>query len=195
MKKSNPLKIVYYPFLKIRAIYLANLISPYVGDSVKVLDVGAGNMFIARELVEKKNVKIIGIDVIDMNLTNLPHKVYNGSGFQFKDKNFDVCLFIGVLHHTNNQIELLNEAKRVSKRVIIFEDIYTCKLEQSWLKLRDVIGNIPEEPSMDFALNFKTDAEWKKIFAELNFEVKESKKIYNLIRLSRHALYVLDVDE
>ena len=149
-------------------------------------------MFIAKELVRSKNVVVHGLDVIDMKLTNLPLTIFDGTGVPFGDKCYDISLLIGVLHHVNDQEKLLKEVARVtSLKIILFEDIYRSRVGENWVKLRDIIGNLPEEPKMNFALNFRSENEWERFFDEFSFEVQYKNTMFNPIRLTHHALFIL----
>ena len=160
MTKNSPLKYICWPFLIFRAKTIARLLSSHIKHKDTILDIGCGNMLLSHELQKGKQAYIKGIDVLDMNLTTLPFQIFNGKKIPYPNKRFDTCLLIGVLHHVQDQKSLLVEAKRVSSKIIIFEDIYSSNIEKSWIKIRDIIGNIPEEPRMNFALNFHSDGQW-----------------------------------
>lgn len=171
---------------------MATHLSPHIKLNEKVIDIGCGNMLISQELVNSKQVQVQGIDVLDMNLTKLPSQLFNGKKIPYPDKHFDTSLLIGVLHHVKEQDKLIAEAKRVSSKIIIFEDIYFSKIGKLWIKIRDVIGNIPEEPKMNFALNFHSDKDWKNIFTSHKLNLLHKYIWWNPIRFTYHALYVLN---
>ncbi|MEK6878691.1 MAG: methyltransferase domain-containing protein, partial [Nanoarchaeota archaeon] len=85
---------------------IASSISALLSSNDRVLDFGCGNMLIAKFILQKLDVKIIGIDVGNINLTELPITIYDGKRIPFKDKYFDVTYAIFVFHHIEN-IELL----------------------------------------------------------------------------------------
>lgn len=185
-------KLLCYPTGAIRAAILGRLIAGYLPDGAKVLDIGCGNMLLAKDLVRRKKITVQGVDVLDMNLTSLPHQIFDGRRLPFPDKSFDFSLLIGVLHHAPNQDALLYEAKRVTKNaIVVFEDIYDSAWQKSWVKVRDVLGNIVEEPKMNFALNFHSSQEWIEIFKSHKLQVVKKRLFWNLLRLTKHALYVL----
>lgn len=185
-------KVLCYPTGTIRAAILGRLIADYLPDSAKVLDIGCGNMLLAKDLIRRKKITAQGVDVLDMNYTSLPHQIFDGRHLPFPDKSFDASLLIGVLHHAHNQEALLQEAKRVTKAtVIVFEDIYNSAWQKRWVKVRDVLGNIVEEPKMNFALNFHSNQEWIEIFKSHKLQVVKKRLFWNLLRLTKHAIYVL----
>ncbi len=193
MKKGNPLRLVLWPFLTTRAKLLANMIAPHVKQGEVGLDVGSGNMLVSKYVAQRQQAKIRGVDVLDMNLTSLSNTLFDGKTLPFRDKSFDFSLLIGVLHHVEKQQHLLDEAMRVTrKRIIIFEDVYFNPLEKQWIKIRDILGNIPEEPHMHFALNFHSEIEWERIFRQKGLTLVHKRTIFNPLRCTHHALYVLD---
>lgn len=196
MRKKSLLKYIYYPFLHTRAETLAKLIQHYISPKSSVLDIGCGNLLISKKLKSKIKIQVTGIDVLDMNLTDLPHQIFDGKKIPFSDNNFDVSFLIGVLHHVENQQILLEETRRVTrKKIIIFEDVYFFYIEKLWLKIRDIIGNIPEEMRMNFALSFHNTDEWEKLFNKHNLKIVHEKVFLNFLRLTHHAFYVLEKAE
>lgn len=177
------------PFLDHRAKFLANLIAPHVEVSDHILDLGAGNMLISQRIQNATHAQVIGVDVLDMNRTNLPCRIYDGKTIPLKDKSVDKTMMIGVLHHIKNQEVVLREVQRVTRgEVIIFEDVYRNWLEYQWVKVRDVLGNLPEEPRMNFALNFHKTDEWTDLFTSLGWKIKFQQELFLLTRLTRHVL-------
>lgn len=194
MNKHSPPLFFYKPFLNFRAKFLGKLISPYIPKNCTVLDVGCGNMLVSKYLNKFNKSLPTGLDVINMNLTNLPHKIYNGKNIPYPDKSFDVSLLMGVLHHCQNPESLLLETKRATKqKIVLFEDVYFNPLEKIWVKIRDITGNIPEEPHMNFSLKFHDTKEWEQIFKRSNLNISYRQIIFLSHRLTHHALYILDV--
>ena len=88
--------------------------SKYIVGSV--LDVGSGRGYIAKE-ISKDGKKVQCLDVKDLNLTDLPLKIYDGKKIPFRAKSFDTVLVCYVLHHVDNPISLLKECARVAKKI------------------------------------------------------------------------------
>jgi|TARA_B100002003_G_C14139221_1_gene547862 ubiquinone/menaquinone biosynthesis C-methylase UbiE len=155
----------------------------------KVLDVGSGRCYIAKEISKtRKNVQCL--DVKDLNLTDLPLKLYNGSKIPFKANSFDTVLVCYVLHHAENPIRLLKECLRVSRtRIIIFEDhadsLLTKPLDTLFNKLHGV----------DTPLNFKNLSQWIEEFKKLNLKIIKIKRCVEkqwFYPGVEHILFVLD---
>lgn len=92
----------------------------------KVLDVGAGGCYIAREIQDKNdidNIKVTCLDVKDLSQTGMTVVVYNGKRIPFKNNQFDTALVAYVLHHCEDALSVLKEVVRVCKgNIVIFED-------------------------------------------------------------------------
>lgn len=140
----------------------------------KILDIGIGNGTIAKQIQKDHNAKIKGIDVIDYNTTDIPLIIYNGKKINFRDDSFDIVLIIEVLHHCDDMLSVLKEAKRVTKnKIIILEDIYTSKIHKIIMHLYDFIMNIRHPVNTPF--NFKNQREWMNIFNKLNLKLVKNK--------------------
>ena len=105
----------------------------------------------------------------------------------FKDKSFDVVLLITVLHHTTYQKELLNEAKRLGKKVIVMEDVYTHYFGEKLLKFTDSLVNLEFKghPHTN-----RTHEMWVLYFKKVNFEITTVKHIITA-GYFRQVIYVL----
>ena len=188
MKKINRV------FNKRRAKKIANFICPLLSKGDKVLDFGCGNLLIAEFIQGNLDVSIIGVDVIDINLTSLPLKIYDGEKIPFEDKYFDVTYAGFVFHHTDTIDSLLSECIRVTKRrIIILEDVYENDLELWITKILDYSNKLAS-PDIDILLNFKREIEWIALFNKFQLgDVKIQKIRPVLLRPTRHRLFVLDL--
>lgn len=173
---------------------MGKLIGHHIRYKSSILDIGCGNMLISQYLARQHKARVQGIDVLDMNLTDLPHTLYDGFRIPYPDKTFDTSLLIAVLHHVSDQQALLKEAMRVTSRnVIVFEDTYTTRIGKVWIKIRDVVGNLPEEAQMHFALNFRSTEAWERLFNQHQLRVVSRKVLWSHIRFTHHVLYHLTV--
>ena len=148
----------------------------------RILDIGAGDLFISK-LMQDKFGKVIGADIMDCH-TNLVEKVIlKDNKLPFPDKSFDVVTFNDSMHHITEQEKILNEARRVSKKIILFEDD---KNITSYIL--DVILN-----RFDMARPFthKSVREWFKFFNNLNFEVECIKVKRPFWYPLKHYIYVI----
>ena len=152
-----------------------NLLSPHLNGG-SVLSVGCGDGRIESELKKNRGIKITGVEVTMYNAAKIPIKLYNGKKLPFKDGVFDKTLFVYMLHHTENIVNLLEEAKRVTrKEIIILDHIYGDFFSKALLKAYDYSVNIPYKMPMPF--NFLMAREWNKIFSDSGFSIKEAEVI------------------
>ncbi|HCR86048.1 MAG TPA: hypothetical protein DIV86_05155, partial [Alphaproteobacteria bacterium] len=149
---------------------LIEILTPLMPANGSVLDIGCGNGNISRVLKEKfPDLKITGVDVIAGNSEAIKIVQYDGKKLPFEDKQFDCSMLITVLHHTDDYIPILEEAKRVTKdKIILFDHQYSSKLDWCTLALIDWPGNVPFGVYTPF--NFKTRKEWKAILTEVGLE-------------------------
>lgn len=165
-------------FLERRSYKRARNFSKFLKNIIvrnkRILDVGMGDGTIAKQIQKDYNADIIGIDVIDYNKTGVPLIIYDGKRINFKENNFDVVLIVEVLHHCNDVLSVLKEAKRVTKdKIIIFEDIYTSEMHKMITYIYDYIMNIRHAVNTPF--NFRDKKGWIDIFKKLDLKLIEIK--------------------
>jgi SAM-dependent methyltransferase len=110
---------------------------------IRLLDVGCGDMSIARKLASKYGkLRYTCIDIYP-NIQNWENYLeFDGMHIPFNDKEFDVVLFSEVLHHDiENAKNLLIEAKRVSNFILIKDHFEYGSWSGRMLQLADFIGN------------------------------------------------------
>jgi ubiquinone/menaquinone biosynthesis C-methylase UbiE len=180
---------------KRRGDKIADLICPFLKDGASVLDFGCADMSVAEAVQRRKNVRVSGIDVIDMNMTDLPFKVYDGVRIPFKDKHFDQTYISFVLHHTDSIEPLLRECIRVTrKRIVILEDVYCGKLGLVLTKGMDYIANKLVSGEISVPLNFKTENDWVRLFRKLRAKrVKSLEARLGGLDIVKHRQFVIDL--
>ncbi len=88
----------------------------------KVLDFGCWQGDLSRILIERKNAKVIGCDLI--NKSDFKHKnfkyrkVTKSNNFPFKEK-FDYIIFADVLEHLENPQKILGDAFKHTNKCIV----------------------------------------------------------------------------
>lgn len=114
-----------HTFDEYRASRIADFLSRFIDPQDTVLDCGCGHMMVARSVRERIGIEIMGIDVINLNHTDLELCIYDGRRLPFADNSFDVAYLAFVLHHTLNPRQVIGECLRVARRsVIVLEDVY-----------------------------------------------------------------------
>lgn len=171
------------------------LFENFIPFGSKVLDIGAGRGFIAKDIAEKRKVDVTLLDVVNFNQTNLPFVLYNGETIPFSENSFDVSLLITVLHHCDEPENVLSEAIRVSKsRLIIIEDVYRSFWGKKYIIFLDTLFNLPcliKQPRENMPFNFKTESEWRTIFKNFNLKIVYQKR-FKLFGIFPRCLFVLE---
>src|SRR5262249_30213834 len=100
-----------------RTAVLADSLSRALFDVHTALDVGCGEGSIDL-LVQAAVPELVirGVDVLVWPEARVPVEPFDGYQLPFDDKNFDAVMFVDVLHHTDDPMVLLREAKRVARR-------------------------------------------------------------------------------
>lgn len=174
---------------KVRAYRFVRLFEDKIRKGEKILDLGAGSGQIA-QILHDNGVKVTLVDIQDYNQTNLPLILYNGQKLPFKDNSFDWAILISVLHHCENPTLVLREAKRVSQKIILIEDIYSNWWNKLFLEFNDWLFNLPFGREM--GKNFKTDLDWKRIFQKLGLKLKGEKQGWTILHLAKLKIYFLE---
>lgn len=157
-----------------------------------MLDVGCGDLRIGRALQQQAGARVQGVDVVDQNRTELPFTLYDGVRLPFPDNSFDVVLFSFVLHHSEDQDTLLAEARRVSREVILLEDIYESSLGRLTTRAHDVFVNKLMYPSISCPFTYRSRDGWRALFDVHRFELVCEERIRSLpLNLQRQVLFRL----
>ena len=93
--------------------------------NIRLLDIGCGDMSIARSLAAKYDkLQYTCIDIYPNDEHWKNYLEFDGKNIPFDHKEFDVALLSDVLHHDSDNIKhLLMEANRVSNYIIIKESL------------------------------------------------------------------------
>jgi len=174
-------------FLEKRAGEIFSRISAYIKKKNRILDIGVGSSHVTKLMIDS-GFRITPLDVINLSYFNdIKPIIYDGKKIPFADNEFDVSLLITVLHHAKDPKGLLKEAVRVSRKIIIVEDIYRDSLQKYLTYLMDSIGNLE---FFGHPHNNKSDEEWKGAFKELNLNLKDA-RYYPFWKFFMSAVYCL----
>ena len=178
---------MYKASIRPRAMKKLKLLLPLIDTKAKVLEIGSGNCGLAY-LLKQNGFSIQATDIVDNSFYNeIKPEIFNGEKLDYPDKSFDYTIIITVLHHTTSQKELLLEARRLGRTVIVMEDIFTHKTGEKLLKFTDSLVNLEfkNHPHTN-----RTDISWKFLFEELGFTLQKS--IYlKTLGYFRQVVYVL----
>lgn len=150
----------------------------FIARNSKILDLGCGSGIVGKAFQDFFKAKIIGVDIRDFRVENIPFQIFDGKKLPFSDNSFDIVLINYVLHHSGNPVALLKEAKRMTKgKIIVFEDLFEGFLSKLICKIHGItfdkfFGN-PTKTS------FNSEKGWEKIFKELELNIIFKKRVNN----------------
>jgi len=176
-----------------RSLEIINFCKKYLSKKDYVLDIGSGTGWVAKHMRDLLGVNIICLDVVNEHQTDVPFLMYDGKKIPYEDNTFDAVLLIYTLHHCDDPIEVLKEARRVSKgKIIIFEDTYTNFFNKLLAKIFDYYSNKKYNPKVKTPFMFKRKEEWLEIFQNLKVRVIAEKNIDGNWRYPvKHIAFVL----
>lgn len=177
---------------KKKAEYLFNLIGSFLKKNGKIMDLGCGSGVFTKRLFDE-GFKVTPVDVVaKLKIEGIQEIIYDGKHLPFVDKAFDQVLLITVLHHVPHYQELLTEVARVTREIVIVEDVYKNGWEKFWICVWDSILNLE---FFGHPHNNRSDKEWRAIFEKMGFGIKESKNgmIREIIYGFRQKAYWLQV--
>ena len=166
-------------------------IRSHIHAAERVIDVGAGNCMLCREL-RRLGYEVVPVDVQKRSFVDeIVPVVYDGSTLPFADDRFDVALLITVLHHAPDPDAVLGEARRVANRIVIIEEIYENVFEKYFTFAVDSVFNLE---FFSHPRSNRSDAQWRKAFQCLGLDV--SAAVYSRsLGFLRRVTYVLTRDE
>jgi ubiquinone/menaquinone biosynthesis C-methylase UbiE len=153
----------------------------FIKKGSKILDLGCGSAIVAKTLKDFFEAEILGVDIEDKRVVNIPFQIIDGKNLPFKENEFDLVFISYVLHHAENPVKLLKEAKRVSKeKIIIFENLAENFLTKFLNLFHLFTFNLffQKKQKINFA-NFKESKEWEKIFKNLGLKIIFKKRVFS----------------
>ena len=176
-----------------RAADLAAQVLPFLNAGERILDIGSGTCQVAEAFIAR-GFNVSTLDIADKSLVPALHpQVFDGGRLPYADDSFDVALLLTVLHHIPRPDDTIAEARRVARRVIIMEDVFTSRAEKwvtwigdSWLNM-EIFGH----PHTN-----RDDAGWRETFKRLGLQVTKAREQIDWFFpfRFRHATYVLSRD-
>ena len=154
-----------------RVRQLCRHFSEIIPQNANVLDVGCGDGLLASLIkTERADISIEGIDIMVREKIFVPIKEFDGEKIPYADNHFDAVMFVDVLHHTNDAMVLLKEAKRVAKNCILIKDHSDEGfMSNATLRFMDWVGNKPHGVVLPY--NYWKKHQWNQAFQELGARV------------------------
>jgi SAM-dependent methyltransferase len=154
-----------------RVRVLCDHLASVIPSEGRVLDVGCGDGRISREIgLRRPDLELSGIDVFVRADAAIPVSSFDGTTIPADDGAFDTVLFVDVLHHTDDPLVLLREARRVCRRCIVIKDHNRNGiLAGATLRLMDRVGNNPDEVALPY--NYWRRERWQEAFSQLELRV------------------------
>jgi len=85
----------------------------FIEKGSKMLDLGCGSGIVGKEFQDFFQAEMIGVDIQDTRVVNLPFKIIDGENLPFNDNEFDIALINYVLHHARNPKRLIETYQKV----------------------------------------------------------------------------------
>jgi len=175
-----------------RASNVVSILKPHVRGAT--LDVGCWNGDVAKRLGQDN---IIGIDIADPPQPQIEVRRFDGKSIPFDDKLFDTVLCCTALHHAEDQETLLEEMKRVGKRLVVLEDGYNHLFDKMSVILLHAIGS--RLVGMPYRISgFRSDKQWQQLFEKHGLVIDQTENhpgVQPLWLFLRHHLYILKSDD
>jgi SAM-dependent methyltransferase len=158
---------VHHRRVRVLSERLAALMPP----DARLLDVGCGDGLLAALIGQKRlDVELQGIDVLLREQVHIPVEMFDGQTIPYTRASFDVVMFVDVLHHTEDPMVLLREARRVARRAIVIKD--HCRngfLAGPTLRFMDWVGNARHGVVLPY--NYWPQQRWFEVCKTLGLQI------------------------
>lgn len=148
-----------------RTRVLAELLAAQIPQGASVLDVGCGDGTIASRIAElRPDISIQGVEFLVRPECKIACRSFDGRTIPYPDASFDICLFVDVLHHTQDPAILLREAVRVTRDFVLLKDhLDENFLDDTTLRFMDWVGNRPHGVVLTY--NYQSRKQWAAHFS------------------------------
>jgi ubiquinone/menaquinone biosynthesis C-methylase UbiE len=185
---------IFLPIYKKGAERMCKECEPFVEKGSKILDLGCGRGTTAVTFKNYFQAEIMGVDIRDQRIVDLPFQVFDGMNLPFPNNSFDTVMINYVLHHAENPQELIKEARRVSRdKIIVYEDLKEKGLANVFLWLHKTTYKI-SAPFQKNPINFYNEGEWEGIFRQLGLKTILKKRLatrFSWLYPAKNILFVL----
>ncbi|NOT31630.1 MAG: methyltransferase domain-containing protein [Planctomycetes bacterium] len=163
-----------------RVHILAEHLDALLPAGASVLDVGSGDGLLASlVLARRPDLVWSALDTLERATTHVPVQLFDGRRLPCTDKQHDVVLFVDVLHHAEDPLELLREAVRVARSALVIKDHLREGLAAGpTLRFMDWVGNAGYGVNLPY--NYWSAAQWAHARAELELHVEDERRALGL---------------
>ena len=148
-----------------RTLVLAEMLAAQIPRDASVLDIGCGDGAIGSLIAQlRPDISIQGVEFLVRPKCKIECRAFDGSSLPFPDGSFDLCLFVDVLHHTQEPAILLHEAARVSRSCVLIKDHLDENIfDHLILRFMDWVSNRPHGVVLTY--NYQSREEWAEYFS------------------------------
>jgi SAM-dependent methyltransferase len=148
-----------------RTRVLAEMLAAQIPPRASILDIGCGDGTVGSLIKElRPDVAMQGVEFLVRPGCKIECRQFDGSSLPFPDASFDGCLFVDVLHHTEDPAILLREAARVSRSFVLLKDhLDENVFDDATLRLMDWVGNRPHGVVLTY--NYQSRKQWSEHFS------------------------------
>lgn len=167
-----------------RSRVLVREICPHLQVGDRILDVGCGTGALGRAIMDSsvcpEGVQVEGLERARRGNEAIPVHAYDGVTMPFADDSVDVVMLADVLHHEEDPIRLLSEARRVARRAVIVKDhLLGAPFAHARISLLDWAANAPH--GVPCLYRYNTVSDWEDWYRKAGLTVKQelrSMKLY-----------------
>jgi|HubBroStandDraft_6_1064221.scaffolds.fasta_scaffold382280_2 SAM-dependent methyltransferase len=151
-----------------RISVLAEHLGAMLPADCKLLDVGCGDGSLGALLQQSvPGLRATGVEVLPREGCLIECHAFDGRHLPFPDGSFDGCLFVDVLHHTDDPFAILEDACRVSRNFILIKDhLAETRWDHLRLRFMDWVGNRPHGVVLPYA--YLSRAKWRDLYEQLD---------------------------
>lgn len=167
---------VHAPIYQERLRRLVDAILPHVRAHDRILDVGCGNGTLLDTLRRDSRcpsgVAVEGLERAPRGGEPITMTAYEGGRMPFADGTFDLVVVADVLHHEPDELALLRECARVSRRTVLLKDhAREGALAQARISFMDWAANAPY--GVPCLYRYHTVQEWHDLAAQAGLRVAQ----------------------